>query len=591
MTRATSISPSKKRIVLIFVLAMIIGLFMGQKLYAARKPILLIGDSRLFGMCKQFGIQEDCHVLAQCLGGQSRDFQDLRTWTWYSGNTNRINTLTGTTTESFDLLKAIKKNKIKRIIYMLGALEPDYPFNDLAAIECLQERTNCKMFVTGLVPVTSKYHQLSVYGTPVDWNYVNECMENWGEVIKENANVTFIDLFSLWQKNKKSLKKTTDGLHYDDYTTSYQALLPYLGRKEKKQAPKKTVGKCYTINPNSPILSSYSNSSNLNQYTKDYMLLTSYLDELEKTGGILTLQKGTYRISNTLYLASNVTVKLEDGVKIEKIFQTGNATFPPAQTLFMTIPHSVSQMKNVAKGYNGTKKIRIIGEGNATIDLKYIKDAHGICIAHAQDVEIRNVNFRNMNGGHFMEIDASKNVTVKNCSFKGVSKECPFNKEAINIDTPDETTGGLNVVWSVPDKTPDYNLVIENCVFQNLKRGIGTHKYSWSSSSDCAHNKISLNNNTFSKIENEAVFMMNWKNIRVVNNQFSKCGYAFGFRGVKKSFTLRNNIFKNSSLMAGDVVFAYDYCNNGSGSQYPGIKNDFGATTLEELMRMNDSKN
>jgi hypothetical protein len=214
-----------------------------------------------------------------------------------------------------------------------------------------------------------------------------------------------------------------------------------------------------------------------NSNTKHYYLLRSYLERLEKTGGgTLVLKKGTYTISNTLYVPSNVTIKLQDGVKIVKGTKTGTSEFKAAKSIFQFIRPSLAKKSGVYGKYNGEKNISIIGYGNATIDLKYVPDSLAIIAGHNQNIVIKNITFKNMRGGHFIEIDATKNATISNNKFLD-AKHTDGNKEAINIDTPDKLTQGWSQKWSKYDKTPNSNLKIENNYFYNLDRAIGTHKY------------------------------------------------------------------------------------------------------------------
>lgn len=352
--------------------------------------------------------------------------------------------------------------------------------------------------------------------------------------------------------------------------------------------------KNYTISPNSKILKPYTKSPNVNKNTKHWFLIKSYLEKMEKNGGgTLTLKKGTYKISNSVYTPSNTTIILKDGVKIVKHNKVGKAAFKATQSIFQVTTPKLSKKKKKAKGYNGARNVSIIGEGNATIDLKFIKDSKGIIVAHCQNVTIENINFKNMHTGHFLEIDAAKNVNIKNCRFSKVHAKSPENKEAINIDTPDLNTGGLTLNWSNPDKTPNNTVTIENCKFTDLKRGIGTHKYSqkkangtWSV--NCYHENIVIQNNTFTNIKDTGIFMMNWKGATVSNNVFTNNKYCLNFRGVQKPLTLSGNQVINSEVTQSfggkkGLIYNKGYTNTQSGSLYSPIYNDIGVSTVEEL--------
>ena len=183
-----------------------------------------------------------------------------------------------------------------------------------------------------------------------------------------------------------------------------------------RSATKKTV-KTYTITTKSKPSKKTTSLPTYNKYTKHYYVFRDILKECEKKGGgEITVKKGTYTITNALCIPSNVTLTLEDGVTIKKGNQTGTDSMKPTKTMFQLIKPSKRTSKGYYKEYNGENNINIIGEGSATIDLKNIKGAIGIIIGHNKDITVTGITFKNMNAGHFIEMDASKNVTIKDCS-------------------------------------------------------------------------------------------------------------------------------------------------------------------------------
>ncbi len=358
--------------------------------------------------------------------------------------------------------------------------------------------------------------------------------------------------------------------------------------------------KNFTVGPKTTIKKGYRNSQDFNKYTKQYFVLRTYLEKIEKKGGgVLTLKKGTYKISSTLFVPSNVTIKFKNGVKIVKLNKTGKARFKPAESIFHVVDSRIGRSKKKkAYGYDCAKNVKFIGSGKVTIDLKYIKEAKAILAAHCQNVEIRGIRFLHMNVGHFLEVDATKNLTVSNCRFSGVAKKSPYTKEAINLDTPDPLTGGLGIYWSSLDRTPNQNVLIENCQFTNLQRGIGTHKYSqrmvngkWAE--NCYHENITIRNNTFTNMKNTGIFMINWKNVNCSDNSFKKSALCVNFRGVQQPFVFSHNKYTDSTLtqtFTGDKKNLYymGYKSPGKGSEYSPIYNDLGVTTLYELQALNN---
>ena len=106
---------------------------------------------------------------------------------------------------------------------------------------------------------------------------------------------------------------------------------------------------------------------------------------------------------------------------------------------------------------------------------------------------------------HFIEMDASYNVEIRNCIFRDSSSS--GKKEAINLDVPDAATGGFTWEGSSMDKTADDTIYIHNNVFKNLTAGIGTHMYT----PGHPHKNIRIENNSFSTCRTFAIRAQNWK--------------------------------------------------------------------------------
>ncbi len=306
----------------------------------------------------------------------------------------------------------------------------------------------------------------------------------------------------------------------------------------------------YTISPSTkPIDKTFSTYSTYNSYTKNYYTMRSYLEKLEKTkGGKLILKKGTYTITNALYVPSNVTIQFSDGVKIVKGTNTHTSKVKASTSIFQLIRPSRAYKKGVYGKFEGEKNIQFIGKGNVTMDLKYMSGSIAIIMGHNQNVVVDNIHFTNMYGGHFIELDASKNVKIKNSSFKKSKQIVGHDKEAINLDTPDHSTKGWSQAWSKFDRQANDTVLIENNTFSGLDRAVGTHKYSHKK----LHNKVTLRNNKISSMRSDSIRVMNWSNAKIENNTISLSATAktdTSMRGIlvsgAKNPTFQNNTFRN----------------------------------------------
>lgn len=346
-------------------------------------------------------------------------------------------------------------------------------------------------------------------------------------------------------------------------------------------------GKVYTISPKSKPLkkSGYRDFKYNNSKTRQYFTILSYMEKFEKDGkGTLVFKKGTYTITHAVFVPSNVTIILEKGVKLVKGTSSGIAAFPASSSMFQCIRPSRAGKKNVYGRHKGEKNIHFVGKGNATINLKYKKKSIGIIMGHNKNVTVEGIHFKNLNAGHFLEVNASQNVQITDCGFANAKKGSDYVKEAINIDTPDKNTGGFNSAWSKHDKTGNDNVLIDNCEFSNLGRAIGTHKYSCKGNKQIYHTKIVITNNQILNSKYDSpVRVMNWKNSTIANNTFSviktKGDNRAMFVSGAVNVSIKNNVFDHMKKAFQCIAWK----NSGGGSKYPVTYNKFTKQNLKDM--------
>ncbi len=323
----------------------------------------------------------------------------------------------------------------------------------------------------------------------------------------------------------------------------------------------------YRVSPSSKptkkgyLKAGFINSSANNKYTKHYFLLRTYLERLEKKGGgTLVLRKGTYRVPNTLYVPSNVTIRLEAGARLLKTTKSGTSKLKPSASLFHTVGQSVANSLKTKKpkrygGYDGETNISFVGERGAVIDLGYHAGSHGIVAAHTTNLTITGLTFMHSKGGHFVELDASKNALITGNRFtKSKASSCGC-KEAINLDTPDKSTGGLNVGWTKYDKTPDHNVSVTGNTFSRVEAAVGTHSFSMyrkgSGWTPAYHTSIRVTGNTITKsLGKYALHVEQWKDSLIDGNTVTKVkkhgGNAWGvFVMGSRNLTISDNRFSH----------------------------------------------
>jgi len=287
----------------------------------------------------------------------------------------------------------------------------------------------------------------------------------------------------------------------------------YLSEKSNILSVTTYKPKTYRITPDSlPTNKTMLRYGYYNNLTRQYYMVRSYMEWFEKCGGgKLIFSPGTYTITNTIFVPSNVTIVFEDGVKIYKGTDTG-CGLEASNSLFQLVRPSKGHVAGVYGKYDGEKNITFQGLGSVLIDMKYQDKTNCIQTGHNQNVTITGITFKNVRSGHFVEMDATKNATIENCKFYSIIGDTI--REAINLDTPDKVTGGFTAVWSKYDCTADYNVLVDNCTFASMGRSVGTHNYSGGH----PHNYITITNNTMTNMYSYGIDMMNWKYATVSGN-------------------------------------------------------------------------
>lgn len=422
------------------------------------------------------------------------------------------------------------------------------------------------------VPDTAKIVSVelnSLNSATLTWNFVSGsngyCVYR---STSESSGYTKIGIVT--DKSKKSF---TDTLLVKN-STYYYKVTAYREAQGKKvegnmsEPIKLCTSNSYIISTNStPYAGNYVKNENYNNTTQNYFTLLSYMELFEKIGGgELVLKAGTYNLWKTVYIPSNTTIRFEDGVTIK------TTTTSPSGNYGMFVLAEPSIMKGSTKyyGYNGVHDVKIIGKGTVVFD-KNFKRNSSILIGHTRNVMIDGITFKNMNGSsHFIELDASKNVTIQNCTFTKY-QDTGAVKEAINIDTPDRITGGFSGTYSSQDKTANDNILIQNNIFDGLPTAVGTHMYS----DGHAHNGIKIKENTIRNCKYYGIRAMNWINSDIQNNTIDKITGNSGeslvieMRGVSNMNVSGNKVSNSDRFM---IIKIANYSQSTLAS-HPGLEN------------------
>ena len=344
---------------------------------------------------------------------------------------------------------------------------------------------------------------------------------------KLNLNISGTTKKVRWSSSKKSVASVSKKGVVTPKKKGSATITATVGSKKLKCKIK--VRTVYTISKKSKLIDVGSNrystygSAYVNSYTKDWYLFRCYLEKLQNSGGgTLVVKKGTYNITNTICIPSNVNIIFMNGVVINKTTNTHTSKFKSGLTLFEFVPSNKYNTKNWCSKYNGVHDSKLIGKGKVKVNLNDVLYSVGITMCHNKNISISGLSFSNIKESHFIELDASKNVQITNCSFSKMKGE-NYNREAINIDTPDDKTGGFSKTWAKNDKTPNADITISGCDFSDLYVAIGTHQYSQNGSTNIYHTNINIKNCKISNTEKYGISALNWKDAKITNTTFTSC--------------------------------------------------------------------
>lgn len=168
-------------------------------------------------------------------------------------------------------------------------------------------------------------------------------------------------------------------------------------------------------------------------------------------------------------------------------------------------------------GYNGFKNVTV---KNGTFDARHRGKGSLFRFAHASNVEINNITFKNTTDvNHLLTFAASENVRVLNCTFRDMKiteKLSKFNCEALQIDILMERY----IDYPAYDGTRTRNVTVSGCSFINVPRGLGTH----SGIAGYYFDNMVFKNNTFKNITDYAIKAVNYINSEISDNKITDCG-------------------------------------------------------------------
>ena len=211
----------------------------------------------------------------------------------------------------------------------------------------------------------------------------------------------------------------------------------------------------------------------------------------------VTVEPGSYDLTRALHIYSNTVLQLE-GVTLNR---------NPEATANMLRTGEYDSETEGATGYDAHSNITVEGG---------VFDGGGTCntmikVAHAKNFVMKNITFQNEQNGHIMEIAGVDGFTVKGCEFKDHRMDPDeVGYEAIQLDI----LKSGHIVQCRSEALTMKNILIEDCLFEDCPRGVGTHTAILNAPFD----GVKIRNNTFRNMGSAAIQGMNWKNCEISGN-------------------------------------------------------------------------
>lgn len=232
-----------------------------------------------------------------------------------------------------------------------------------------------------------------------------------------------------------------------------------------------------------------------------YKAIQKQLDKAHKKAKsknkyIVKVKAGSYKLGGTLKIYSNTTLDLTD-VKLKATKKATN---------MIKVGDTPLDKK---KGY-AYKNIAIIGG-----DLNNAAHVNTcVVIGHAKNVRLEGVTLHNSKNAHLVEAAGVNGFTVDGCTFYD-----QVQKKKAKVSTPEAIQ--IDILVKKHMKTyrsqvlATKNIVVRNCTFSNVPRGVGSHTGVLNS----PITNVVFENNTFTNCKSAAIQVLNYQNCLIRNNK------------------------------------------------------------------------
>lgn len=257
----------------------------------------------------------------------------------------------------------------------------------------------------------------------------------------------------------------------------------------------------------------------------------------------VVLPKGNYKLSLVLHIYSNTTLDLSGSTLNYAASESRNMLLLGTNNEYKG--YSNYNNSEGSSGYNGFKNVTIKNGTFASVDSNTATVMH---LAHATNVTLEGLTFTGGGCTHQVEVAAIDGFYVRNCTFKDFGENSKDEKwEALQLDIPCAKSVFPN---AYQDGTPMKNVEITGCTFSNVPRGLGTHTMI----NGAYHENVTIANNTFVNVEEEAIVGLNYYNCKITNNTITDCGAGILFQYFKTpQKTVYTTVFEGTKAYNGQV--------------------------------------
>lgn len=273
-------------------------------------------------------------------------------------------------------------------------------------------------------------------------------------------------------------------------------------------------------------------------------------DALEKAGNSASdnyrvrvrVSPGEYYVSSVLHIYSNTILDCTD-VTLTKKGKSGNMIMAGTNEVYRGIKQY--NKSSACAGYNGHKNIVLRGgiwKGSSSCTSTIMR------MAHVNNLALLDLTVTGGACSHQVEVAAINGFCADNCRFGNFgTPSAKTNQEAIQLDIPCSSQVFKNTYL---DGTPNKNVEITNCVFENVNRGVGTH----TKLVGAYHENILIENNTFTNIREEAIVCFDYYDCIIRGNELVNCGagilFQYGRASQKYYFS---TIFDGKEKYTGEI--------------------------------------